>query len=68
MTVHELSQRELDELKVAYFYSEDVDDEILGEITSWDEIPNDVIFNHYEGIWFVKDDFFCNIEERRDAI
>lgn len=68
MTVYELSQRELEELKLAYFLSEDVDDEILDEITSWDEIPNDVIFNHYEGICFVKDDFLCNSEERRDDI
>ena len=58
-TVHELNEDELNELKDAYFdqlqYTEDAD-----TFESADDIPNEIIFDHYEDIGFVKEDFFCN--------
>ena len=31
-----------------------------GELVESTEIPDDVIFNHYDGILFTDDDFFCS--------
>lgn len=60
-TVYDLTQEELNELKAAYFFADDIDDEILGDISSLEDIPNDFILNYYNGISFTDDDFFCNI-------
>lgn len=61
MYVTELSREELDELKYNY-----ADERTHGcsyeELMESLDIPDDVIFEHYDGIDFVKDDFFCNIE------
>lgn len=60
-TVQNLTRDELDELKETYFWQlMDENPEILGDITSAAEIPDNVIFEHYDGICFVDDDFFCN--------
>ena len=71
-TVYDLTRDELDELKESYFYQlRDNDDEVLWAlnnpnsqdidgITAPDQIPDSVIFEHYAGISFVDDDFFCN--------
>ena len=61
-TVTELTHDEINELKEAYFaelfYS---DEDVLGDdITCGDDIPDAVIFEHYNGIDFVEEDFFCN--------
>lgn len=62
MTVHELNIAELEELKETYFQQLlDTDPEVLGNIESSDEISDWSIYNHYEGIEFVKEDFFCNL-------
>ena len=58
-TVHELSTEELEELRGNYFAQlQDQGEE--EEIYSPEEIPMDVIIQHYEGTMFVEDDFFCN--------
>lgn len=61
MHVTELSREELDELKYQY-----VNGDIYGcsyeELIESLDIPDDIIFEHYDGIDFVKDDFFCNID------
>lgn len=63
-TVYDLTDDEFDELKQTYFWQLMYDDpdgeEVLGDITSWEELPDDVIREHYDGICFVEDDFFCN--------
>lgn len=60
-TVYDLSADEFSELKSNYFW------ELMdtGECdVDWpDDIPDDVIYAHYEGISFVDDDFFCNITD-----
>lgn len=58
--VRELTREELDELKDTYFWQlADEDPELLEDLP--DPIPDEVIFEHYAGIGFVKDDFFCNL-------
>ena len=60
-TVNDLSRDELDELKENYFWQlQDNDEEVLSSINSPSEIPDSVILEHYDGISFVEDDFFCN--------
>lgn len=65
MTVRELSREQVDELKTSYFYSH-LDDDSSGQCDGYDlpwEIPDEVIFKHYDGIDFVEDDFFCGKEK-----
>lgn len=63
MTVYDLNREQLDELKETYF-SQLIDtgdrDEILGNVTCSENIPDEVIFNHYDGISFTSEDFFCS--------
>jgi sulfur relay (sulfurtransferase) DsrC/TusE family protein len=61
-TVHELNQNELEELREAYFQQlTETDSEVLGDISSANEIPMENIISHYEEIYFVEEDFFCNL-------
>ena len=53
MSVYELNEEQLSELKDNYFYTVD---------NSYDypsEIPDSVVQEYYEYICFVNDDFFC---------
>ena len=67
MNVTELNKEQLNELKNSYFYNtvdeEDYPGEILGDIQTPDDIPDDVIFNYYDGFTFTTDDFFCTTEQ-----
>lgn len=58
-TVYDLTEEEMLELKYAYFdqlqYTDDADYFRMPE-----EIPDEIILNHYEGVVFSDDDFFCN--------
>ena len=62
MTVRELSRDQLNELKQAYAarLAETGEEISYGELVEAIEIPDDVIFNHYDGILFTDDDFFCS--------
>lgn len=67
MTVRELNKEQLDELKQAYaaqLANCGEDKEVLGisygELADATEIPDEMVFNHYEGITFSADDFFCS--------
>lgn len=73
MTVQDLNRDQLAELKCSY-YSELVNEGIFGEIIGRDcdepsyydlAFVNDIvsdefIFEHYEGMIFDEDDFFCS--------
>ena len=62
MGVTELNQQELEQLREAYFQQLlEMDYDVLGGITSADEISMSNVIAHYEGINFVKEDFWCNI-------
>lgn len=53
----------MEELKQSYFYQlQDENPEILQGITEAEQIPDDIIQEHYNGVAFVNDDFFCNME------
>ena len=57
-SIHELSKDELEELRDTYFAQlNDLGEE---DFNSSDEIPMENIISHYEGTYFVDDDFFCN--------
>lgn len=60
-TVYDLNKEELNELKDSMFWADDVDEEILNGINYYWEIPDEVIYNYYNGISFVDEDFMCNI-------
>lgn len=63
-TVYDLTDDEFEELKQTFFWQLMYDDpdgeEVLGDITSWEELPDDAIYYHYDGIDFSEDDFWCN--------
>ena len=71
--VDELTREELIELKEAYMcelvnegtYGEtfgvEWNEPSWGEIAASDElVPDEVVFEHYSGVSFVDEDFFCN--------
>lgn len=63
MTVNDLNREQLNELKETYVAQlAETDQEVIGYegLASTTEIPDEVIFNHYEGIIFSEDDFFCS--------
>lgn len=62
MNVYELSRDQLDELKSAYFWSENPGPmfDALGRPCLFPgDIPDNVIFREYDGISFTDDDFCC---------
>ena len=68
MNVTELNRDQLIELKQGYLEvlnESGEHEEVVGvsydELANADEIvPDDVIFNYYDGIIFSEDDFFCS--------
>lgn len=71
MLVKDLTRDEISELKMNYLIELDGEGQLeevsgiecvsYGELANIDDIvPDSVIFNHYEGVTFGKDDFFCN--------
>lgn len=63
MTVRDLNKEQLDELKQTYTTQLiETDEEVIGYegLTNTTDIPDEVIFNHYNGIIFSEDDFFCS--------
>lgn len=69
MHVTELNSDELYQLKQELYYME----EILPNLTTErlaaikdadipDDIPDQIVYEMYKGIYFVKDDFWCNVE------
>ena len=68
MTVRELNQNQLDELKWNYYYSDNYDEKIVGEngfpILFAGDIPNEIIFAVYAGVDFVPEDFSYDYEEK----
>ena len=63
MTVRDLSREQLDELKTAYFWGEETQNILSDDVISPEQIPDEIIFNYYDGVTFVDDDFFCSSVE-----
>ena len=62
MGVRELNRGELIELKQNYYCNELGNNASYGELANIDNIVTDEeIFNFYDYVDFVKDDFFCNM-------
>ena len=65
MTVDELSQEQLEELRDNYFHQllDSGDEEVLNGIDRAEDIPMENIKARYEGTYFVNDDFYCSMDE-----
>lgn len=63
-TVRDLSRDELSELKQSYACEKIKGGNIsYWELIDSENIPDEVIFEHYSGVCFSEDDFFCNQKE-----
>lgn len=62
MTVHDLNQDQLEELRGNYFVQlqETSGQDVLEDIDTPEGIPMSNVIAHYEGTNFVEDDFFCS--------
>lgn len=63
MLVQDLNREQLEELKTSYFWLDDAQDVLPDDILIPEEIPDDIILDHYAGICFANDDFCCSTEE-----
>ena len=64
MNVSELNKDQLEELRESYFYQLlEMDEDVLGEIDFPQKIPISNVLNHYEGVYFVEEDFSCSAIE-----
>ena len=63
MTVRQLSRDQLTELKQQMVSDETYNTEgrtaSYGELAEAESVPDEKVFEHYAGIGFVEDDFFC---------
>lgn len=62
-SVYDLTREELDELKESFFHQEETQDINEGTFSTPEDIPDEIIFEHYDGLYFVEEDFFCNIKD-----
>lgn len=56
-SVYDLSLAEMEELKQSFFYQDETQDIIQGAFDCPEEIPDEIILEHYDGVYFVEDDF-----------
>ena len=63
-TVKELTRDELNELKSMYLTKLEEDESpSYQDYVNAEKIPDEIIFEEYAGITFVKEDFFCNLNK-----
>ena len=60
-TTYDLSIKQMEELQ-ENLYQQLLDDGTI-DIDEFDGVTEEMVHNHYDGINFVDDDFFCNNEE-----
>lgn len=60
MDVHKLTTEQLEELRANYFTDLRNTGEDMGNIKSPRDIPMSNVIAHYEGTYFVEDDFFTS--------
>lgn len=56
-SVYDLSPAEMEELKQSFFYQDETQDIIQGAFDCPEQIPDEIILEHYDGVYFVEDDF-----------
>ena len=61
MTIFELNKDELNQLKSDYFWNEETQDILEDCYSCPEDIPDDIIYNHYKDVMFIKEDFWCNL-------
>ena len=65
-TTYNLIPDQIAELKSSLFYNDP--EGVFEGLTSPDEIPDSVVHEHYKGINFVNDDFFCTADMDDDEV
>lgn len=60
LTVYDLSADQMEELKSSFFWQDETQDILENDFTSPDQIPDEIIFGHYDGMIFSEDDFCCS--------
>ena len=58
-TVHDLTLDELEELRGS-LYQQYLDDGLI-DVDTFDGVTDEMLFEYYDGVSFVRDDFFCNM-------
>lgn len=67
-TVKELTRAELNELKANYLTNLKEDESpSYQDYINAENIPDEIIFEEYAGITFVKEDFFCNLTDNHNT-
>lgn len=67
--VKELTRDELNELKASYLtILEEDKSPSYKDYANAEKIPDEIIFEEYAGITFVKEDFFCNLTDNHNTI
>lgn len=61
--IQDLTRDELDELKLSYLMVLENDTEYPALLPDPDDIPDEALFEYYDGMMFSEDDFFCNHEK-----
>ena len=62
--IQDLTRDELDELKLSYLMVLENDTEYPALLPDPDDIPDEALFEYYDGMMFSEDDFFCNLEKK----
>ena len=62
--IQDLTRDELDELKLSYLMVLESDTEYPVLLPDLDDIPDEALFEYYDGMMFSEDDFFCNLEKK----
>ena len=60
--VQDLTREQLNELKHSFFWQDETQDILEGEYTSPKQIPDEIIFEHYDGVCFSAADFISQEE------
>ena len=60
--VQDLTREQLNELKESFFWQDETQDILPDDIITSEQIPDYIIFEHYDGVCFTDDDFFCTAE------
>lgn len=61
--VQDLTRDQLNELKYNFFWQDETQDILEGEYASPEQIPDEIIFEHYDGVRFSADDFISQEED-----
>lgn len=60
--VQDLTREQLDELKCNFFWQDETQDILEDKYTSPEQLPDEIIFEHYNSVCFSADDFISQEE------